>query len=359
MARLPIPGQDAGQWGDLLNDFLSTVHEPDGTLKDNVVTAAALQPGSIVHDALDVAVPPTAQQILSYDGTSLVWIDQLVTSVAGKVGDVVLAKSDVGLASVDNTSDLNKPISTATQNALNSKVDVATVDAKGDLIVGTGNDAIARQAIGSNGQVLVVDSSQPTGVKWTTIALPLKKSTVYPLYPFHAATNSANLTLPEATEYAVPFLAPAGTISAVRTQIYSAGSAGSVMRFGIRANDGVPTGGGNYPGTLLVETTLDTTTTGNNKTANLPTSLVLTDTTVLWVTVTNQGAPTTRAVMDGFVGGNFGGFQMLNPFSFGTGWAGRSTYVGASGVTGALPTTFSTSVNLQNTNPTVGLMFSA
>ena len=46
-----------------------------------------------------------------------------VDSVAGKTGVVTLAKSDVGLGNVDNTSDLNKPISTATQNALNNKVD--------------------------------------------------------------------------------------------------------------------------------------------------------------------------------------------------------------------------------------------
>lgn len=44
-----------------------------------------------------------------------------VTSVAGKTGAVTLAKADVGLGNVDNTSDANKPISTATQNALNSK----------------------------------------------------------------------------------------------------------------------------------------------------------------------------------------------------------------------------------------------
>lgn len=47
-----------------------------------------------------------------------------VISVAGRVGAVELSKSDIaGLENVDNTSDLNKPISTATQTALNSKVD--------------------------------------------------------------------------------------------------------------------------------------------------------------------------------------------------------------------------------------------
>ena len=34
-----------------------------------------------------------------------------------------VSKSDVGLSNVDNTSDINKPISTAVQNALNNKVD--------------------------------------------------------------------------------------------------------------------------------------------------------------------------------------------------------------------------------------------
>jgi len=45
----------------------------------------------------------------------------LVTSVAGQTGVVVLAKADVGLGNVDNTSDVNKPVSTAqaTADALN------------------------------------------------------------------------------------------------------------------------------------------------------------------------------------------------------------------------------------------------
>lgn len=47
-----------------------------------------------------------------------------VTSVNTQVGDVVLTKDDVGLDQVDNTSDLDKPISTATQNALDDKEDL-------------------------------------------------------------------------------------------------------------------------------------------------------------------------------------------------------------------------------------------
>ena len=48
-----------------------------------------------------------------------------VTSVAGKTGDVTLGKSDVGLGNVDNTSDAGKPVSTATQTALNAKASLS------------------------------------------------------------------------------------------------------------------------------------------------------------------------------------------------------------------------------------------
>ena len=47
-----------------------------------------------------------------------------VTSVAGKTGAVTLVKADVGLGNVDNTSDANKPVSTAQQAALDLKQNV-------------------------------------------------------------------------------------------------------------------------------------------------------------------------------------------------------------------------------------------
>ena len=48
-----------------------------------------------------------------------------VQSVAGKTGAVALVKGDVGLGSVDNTADSAKPVSTATQTALNGKASTA------------------------------------------------------------------------------------------------------------------------------------------------------------------------------------------------------------------------------------------
>jgi hypothetical protein len=68
-----------------------------------------------------------------------------VTSVNGRNGSVTLAKSDVGLALVDNTSDAAKPVSTAAQAALNLKAPLAsptftgTVSGVSAAMVGLGN----------------------------------------------------------------------------------------------------------------------------------------------------------------------------------------------------------------------------
>ena len=49
-----------------------------------------------------------------------------VSSVNGRIGIVTLSKADVGLTNADNTSDANKPVSTATQTALNLKANSAS-----------------------------------------------------------------------------------------------------------------------------------------------------------------------------------------------------------------------------------------
>jgi hypothetical protein len=44
------------------------------------------------------------------------------------------------------------------------------IDAKGDLVGGTGADTFARLAVGANDTVLTADSAQATGLKWATPA---------------------------------------------------------------------------------------------------------------------------------------------------------------------------------------------
>lgn len=51
----------------------------------------------------------------------------LVASVNGRIGAVSLTAADVGLTNVNDTSDIDKPISTATQTALDTKLDKLVV----------------------------------------------------------------------------------------------------------------------------------------------------------------------------------------------------------------------------------------
>lgn len=81
------------------------------------------------------------------DGSELTNVPYPVTSVAGKTGAVTLAKGDVGLGNVDNISDANKPISNATQAALNGKQ--AKITASG-LLKGDGAGGVTTATKGTD-----------------------------------------------------------------------------------------------------------------------------------------------------------------------------------------------------------------
>lgn len=72
-----------------------------------------------VSSTLSVVIGGTVASI----AVTLSQSSNVVSSVNGRTGVVVLSKADVGLSNVDNTADLAKPISTATQAALDAKVD--------------------------------------------------------------------------------------------------------------------------------------------------------------------------------------------------------------------------------------------
>ena len=79
----------------------------------------------------------------------------------------------VGLGNVDNTSDANKPVSTATQTALDLKVDESLFDAKGDILVASADNTPAKLAVGTNGYLLTANSSATNGVEWAAAPVSL------------------------------------------------------------------------------------------------------------------------------------------------------------------------------------------
>ena len=83
-----------------------------------------------------------------------------VISVNNMTGEVVLTKSNIGLGNVDNTSDANKPVSTAQQAALDKKVNKAGDTMTGDLAISkaSGAEPKVRVTNGARNIALMVGS---------------------------------------------------------------------------------------------------------------------------------------------------------------------------------------------------------
>jgi hypothetical protein len=84
------------------------------------------------HNALADAVN-AVQTALGVNLANVAAAAAPVQSVAGRTGAVTLAKGDVGLGNVDNTSDADKPVSTATQTALNGKANTSHTHVAADV----------------------------------------------------------------------------------------------------------------------------------------------------------------------------------------------------------------------------------
>jgi hypothetical protein len=95
----------------------------------------------------------TTGQILSKNSNT----DLDYTWITNDVGDITEVAAGTGISGGGTSGSVTITNSMATE-----------IDAKGDLIGGTGADAFARLAIGTNGQVLTADSVETTGMKWAT-----------------------------------------------------------------------------------------------------------------------------------------------------------------------------------------------
>lgn len=87
-----------------------------------------------------------------------------------------IAEAVVGDVTIDSIQGLrtelnNRPLQSYVDSGLSGKLDKGGVDAKGDILVGTGDDAVGRLPVsGNNGRVLAEDSSQTTGLAWVSLS---------------------------------------------------------------------------------------------------------------------------------------------------------------------------------------------
>lgn len=119
-ARLPIPGGDDGNWGDILNEFLEVSLNSDGTLTSSAVQAAGAIVQAKVGAANGVAglnggaqVPAgqlgsgtaSSSNFLRGDGIWAVPVGSAVTNVFGRVGAVTAQSGDYTAADVTYAAD--------------------------------------------------------------------------------------------------------------------------------------------------------------------------------------------------------------------------------------------------------------
>ena len=118
-----------------------------------------------------------------------------------------ITKSMVGLGNVDNTSDANKPVSTATQTALNAKANAADLDAKAPIASPTFTgtvSGITKSMVGLGNVDNTSDANKPVSTATQTAlnakaALASPTFTGVPVAPTAAA--SSNNTQIATTEY--------------------------------------------------------------------------------------------------------------------------------------------------------------
>jgi hypothetical protein len=94
---------------------------------DDVLEFANLASFPVTGETGKLYVALDTNKVYRWSGSTYIFITSgAVDSVAGKTGVVTLVKADVGLGNVDNTSDADKPVSTATQTALDLKANLAS-----------------------------------------------------------------------------------------------------------------------------------------------------------------------------------------------------------------------------------------
>ena len=127
-----------------------TAADVDGYLMQGIWVFAS----TAARDAA-VTSPQEGNFAFTKDTNSLWYYDGAAWVSSGATGDIEGVTAGIGISGGGTSGTVTVTNSMAT-----------AIDAKGDLVAGTGADTFAKLTVGANNTVLTADSAQATGLKW-------------------------------------------------------------------------------------------------------------------------------------------------------------------------------------------------
>ena len=128
-----------------------------------------------------ITAPAEGQFAFTKDTNSLWYYDGAAWVASGATGDIEGVTAGIGISGGGTSGTVTVTNSMAT-----------AIDAKGDLVAGTGADAFSRLAVGTNNHVLTADSAEATGLKW---AAPVSAAPTWTLLSTTATTSGASISI--------------------------------------------------------------------------------------------------------------------------------------------------------------------
>ena len=131
-----------------------TAGDVNGYLMQGVLVFAS----AAARDAA-ITSPQEGQFAFTKDTNGLWYYDGAAWVASGATGDIEGVTAGVGISGGGTSGTVTITNSMAT-----------AIDAKGDLVAGTGADTFAKLTVGANDTILTADSSTATGLKWAAAA---------------------------------------------------------------------------------------------------------------------------------------------------------------------------------------------
>jgi hypothetical protein len=129
-----------------------TAGDVNGYLMQGVLVFAS----TAARDAA-ITSPQEGQFAYTKDTNGLWYYDGAAWVASGATGDIEGVTAGVGISGGGTSGTVTITNSMAT-----------AIDAKGDLVAGTGADTFSKLTVGANNTVLTADSAEATGLKWAT-----------------------------------------------------------------------------------------------------------------------------------------------------------------------------------------------